>query len=436
MDISNNIKSSIHEILSKEDIEAKKQVKLDLERKRGQLLFREPFITKTTMRLGLVPVVDLRMPTAATDGKTIFVNPYFWTLLSNAEQLFLLAHEIWHVLLLHFYRLGSKDRHLWNLATDHEINSMLNENNYTMIKNSVYFEWLDSGASAEKAYKELSSAFSGGNKEDPLELFGKPNKSKITDVHISDGTPQLSPNTQDDDEDDQKNSKYRRAFQSIESKIDPEYNPSFDIKDMDAWKEDLVKSYQLFQGNQVPSALSRMIEPLIKPVKDWRYILKNYLGQLSHRESKWLPPNKRYAYRGLYLPSRQQNYDLQAVIAVDTSGSTEDYLRDFLAEMNAIFRLFNRYQIRLIYCDTEIHYDKTYCSPKKIPVRHVFRGFGGTSFVPVFKAIESEKNNIDALLYFTDGYGTAPDLAPLYPVIWILTENGRRPAPYGKVINL
>jgi predicted metal-dependent peptidase len=40
------------------------------------------------------------------------------------------------------------------------------------------------------------------------------------------------------------------------------------------------------------------------------------------------------------------------------------------------------------------------------------------------------------LIFFTDGYGTAPTNPPPYPVLWLLCKNGRAPANWGMVINL
>ena len=39
----------------------------------------------------------------------------------------------------------------------------------------------------------------------------------------------------------------------------------------------------------------------------------------------------------------------------------------------------------------------------------------------------------DLLLFFTDGYGTAPANRPPYPVMWVLTSDGKEPAPWGRI---
>ena len=43
----------------------------------------------------------------------------------------------------------------------------------------------------------------------------------------------------------------------------------------------------------------------------------------------------------------------------------------------------------------------------------------------------------DVLVYVTDGYGTAPEKAPPYPVLWVLTEDGTEKfSPWGQKIHL
>jgi predicted metal-dependent peptidase len=74
-----------------------------------------------------VCVVDARIPTAATDGRSIFVNPHFFETLKPEEQQFVLGHEVWHAAMSHSRREGVRDHELWNVATDIEINRLLQE---------------------------------------------------------------------------------------------------------------------------------------------------------------------------------------------------------------------------------------------------------------------------------------------------------------------
>ena len=69
--------------------------------------------------------VSFEIPTAATDGRTIFVNPRFFDTLTTAEQDAVLVHEVLHAALLHVPRRGGRDPRLWNIAADYVVNGML-----------------------------------------------------------------------------------------------------------------------------------------------------------------------------------------------------------------------------------------------------------------------------------------------------------------------
>src|SRR4051812_34441519 len=71
--------------------------------------------------------VSNRVPTAATDGRTIYVNPDFWNPLTSAEQDGLLLHELLHAALGHCWRCGVRNQQVWNIAADIVINGMICE---------------------------------------------------------------------------------------------------------------------------------------------------------------------------------------------------------------------------------------------------------------------------------------------------------------------
>ena len=67
------------------------------------------------------------VPTAATDGTHIFVNPEFWWGLDIELRTFLLVHEVAHVMLGHPWRRGKRDHYCWNVAGDEIINYILHK---------------------------------------------------------------------------------------------------------------------------------------------------------------------------------------------------------------------------------------------------------------------------------------------------------------------
>ena len=68
------------------------------------------------------------------------------------------------------------------------------------------------------------------------------------------------------------------------------------------------------------------------------------------------------------------------------------------------------------------------------PFEFAPKGGGGTSFVPVFDAVQESGEEPLCLIYFTDLQGTFPKEAPPYPVIWLTVEDGT--APFGEVLKI
>ncbi|MCR5735218.1 MAG: VWA-like domain-containing protein [Lachnospiraceae bacterium] len=120
-------------------------------------------------------------------------------------------------------------------------------------------------------------------------------------------------------------------------------------------------------------------------------------------------------------------------IAIDTSGSCFDKAGKFLDQVTGIFdeaagdcRFGNIY---LIQCDDGIHNVRILEDMEglsEIKDSMTFEGFGGTDFCPVFNWIDeniaANNEEVDCLLYFSDGEGRFPDKAPVsdYPVIFAL----------------
>ena len=100
----------------------------------------------------------------------------------------------------------------------------------------------------------------------------------------------------------------------------------------------------------------------------------------------------------------------------------------------AILSAFPRFDLTWIACDAEVQalvrYDHdTPPDPKGLPLH----GGGGTSLLPPFEALHGLGEPPTVLVYLTDGHGPAPAVAPPWPVLWVLTPQGRRPVDWGEV---
>ena len=67
------------------------------------------------------------VPTAATNGLNLLVNPKFWRSLTYAQRRGLLTHECLHVVFGHSYRLPDADPEQSNQSFDYVINLLVEE---------------------------------------------------------------------------------------------------------------------------------------------------------------------------------------------------------------------------------------------------------------------------------------------------------------------
>ena len=408
------------------DEEAKAQGLDDWTRDRMALLNWRPFIGTLAMNLELIPVVDHRCATAATDGKRVFFNPHFLNSLTQEERLTILAHEIWHCGLSHFSREDGRieDHEMWNHAIDHEVNSLLEDDGFTLPTHAVLYRQYK-GESAEVVFDKIKSG--------DIEMRGEViddhninNPSKSAEEAKNSGTDGWSTIESDGEG-------------GLKAKVDSDYTPQRSDDVWKDWKNKMMAAAQQCQDRGVDmGAYSGRLEDLFDSKIHWRELLRQYLTPLFGSTRKWLPPNRRYVYKRMYLPSIRKEKQLKIVIAVDTSGSTTgDIVKTFVSEVFSILNTFGGYELRLIQCDMVINSDETFDIDRPfIPEEFVLRGGGGTDFSPVFQLVKEDQDPPELLLYLTDGYGSAPSKPPEYPVIWGVIEGGRMPCDWGKEVGI
>ncbi len=395
-----------------EELELKKTALSEAESARAQLLIRQPFVGMLAMRMELITVVDSRMPTACTDGSAIYFSAPFLMNLSNEQRIFLMAHELWHCVFLHFKRKGSRDHERFNYATDLEVNFMLEQQGFDVIEFLPHKkEWRD--LSAEAIYDLLKS-----NAKRP----------ESADVHIYDS----------DTEDGQmpgesKNTKKGDAGNGGQWVKDDDYQPGVEPRADRKWRQWVVSAAQQVKRSKggLPAYLEQMIKDQYQPELSWKEILQQFVSYCFGGSRQWLPPNRRHIHQGLYLPSRKDDF-LSVVVAIDTSGSTMSDLPDFLAELKGIVTSFGRYDVTLIECDADVQNVRHFSEWEPFEYEQFdFHGFGGTDFRPVFTWINNNIAEPKLLIFMTDGYGDVPSNPPEYPMLWVLTSDGHPPAEWG-----
>ena len=339
--------------------------------------------------------------TAATDGKTIFINEDYLNSLSSSEQNALLLHEVLHMALLHCIRIGGRDRHIWNIAADIVVNGMIRMNTSFQLPNGAIIDDKFKDESAEEIYEALLK-----NKE----------KIKLSMPDI------IEFDEENDDLNTEKMSTeeiegyWKDAIQVVENTVNNDSNGSG-------------------QGN-LPAGLSSEIKNILEPEVDWRHALWKYVGKTN---SDFDDLDRRFIYKGLYLEGLLTD-GLEIFVCIDTSGSVSDQLlSQFAGELKGILSSYPHVKCKLYYADTDLDGPYEIDHIDKLPPA---KGRGGTSFVPFFNALSKSEGTFSevnsAAVYFTDGYGEFPEKQPANPTMWLVPSDGLKSQafPFGEVIRI
>lgn len=409
--------------------EQRKSVCLEqLAQDRQQLLIKWPFIGSIIMRMELVPVRDDRLCTASTNGDSIFVDINFYAKLTREQRLFVLAHEVWHCVMLHIARTGKRHHDLFNIAIDLEVHfTLLDEKMSEPFVLPHEPSWAK--LSAEEIYEELLKLQSG-KKLSSEWCSGKISKNfetnkKSFDKHIfpNESEENTPSNTSTDDAE-------------CDFVIDEDYRPIITLETIERTRARVISAAQQIERTQghLPANLVALLDKLQTPSLPWQELLKQFVTTCYGGKRRWLPPARRHVWQDMYLPSMRDE-QLKTVVALDTSGSTEYDLALFFGELVSLMRSFGRFELTVIQCDADIH-DVQIFTDARIPAsnhRWKIKGGGGTDFRPVFDYVHKKSLKPDLLLFFTDGYGDAPVNPPPYPMMWVLTNDSRTLAPWGRV---
>ena len=435
---------------------------LDLDRHRLQQKF--PFVGNFLMRLETEAGFWEDIPTACTNGKNIYVNALFYQGLTEDERLFVLAHEAFHCIMMHFLRVQNRDKYIWNIATDLEIHFLLTKEK--MIAPFVLPHEKDwDGLSAEQIYEILikevqnlkSFSLKSGKELSNNKEKGTSNIGSDSDNESENGSGNGSTSNSSDDEDESENGSEDGKSPSFSRKLkesknikssgkckgldegfdrtiydgkNPNDNEKFDADEVEneivSKLKSTIDTVERSRG-YVPGAARGIVEKFSKREINWRQMLSQFVTNCYTGNRKWLPPNKRHVYRGLYLPSMRDEI-LKAVVAIDTSGSCVGDLGKFFSELTGLLNSFGKYEITVIQCDADIQSVEKFDENCNVPNDKEWKsyGFGGTDFCPVFEYVDKNINDLNpsCLIYITDGYGSAPTKPPQYPVLWLLTSDG------------
>jgi len=410
--------------------------------------------------------------TMCTDGKSIFFNSDFVNKLSFDEAVFVICHEILHIVLLSFARRNGKNPLLWNWATDYAINLLLKESNIGKPPKWKDEKGKECGVLLDDKYKDMAAEKIYDLLLEELKKKGKgkgqsgQGKGQGTPQPGS-GTPQpgqgqgmpqpgdgdIDPNLENEDIQDATGEKGKpidkvkdsgtlsdKADKAAEKDINKEIKETFpgdpEIKESTPgdlerkWKDKINESNRKNQGSG-SAGIDRHLKGLTERQINWKSELKKFISDIFDKYGYKIP-DRRSIYRDEYAwggVDEESDFE-SAVIAVDTSGSIGDEeLIKFGTEIKSLCVTRGVKKIFIVYCDASIPRDgvqiftsKNFKIEKMRP-----KGGGGTSFVPPFEWINKNlKGKLPSfVLYFTDSYGDCPPITMVRKykdrIMWIVS---------------
>ncbi len=331
---------------------------------------------------------DMGLPTAATNGSELFINPEFFLGLDDAVRKSLLAHEGWHVAYDHMGRLKERDHKDWNYAADYAINQDLKDSGYT-----IPSDWLQDDRykdlTAEQIYTEINSGkapqppgFGGGPGQDLQQNQNNPHAA----AEIISAAAQLS---------------------------------KFD----GSWGD-------------VPGHLKEMIDKLLNPQLPWEVLLEQHLDKIFHREQSW--SNRNRMFRDVIVPgwaARDADWANNIVWAFDVSGSVSDeQVTRFLAEAAHVHNTYECERTIVNLFDTQVRATYEFDQNDKIEGMEIV-GRGGTHLTAVMELAKKQRPKV--LIVFSDlGCAVYPKTQrPDFPVIWLCCDNPSGNVEFGDIIH-
>ena len=359
-----------------------------LDKAKVSLVTQHPFFASILMKRQLIEGETI--PTAAVDQRNqIYINPTWFNTLSVEEVVFVLAHEIGHVIGQHATRRGARQPKKWNIAGDAWINDMLKAADIgTPIKGCVQMD---------------------GSKDETVdEIY-----NKLPDDPNGDG-----PGGTGDD--------------IIErgSPLTPEEATRIDAET----RVEIAQAAQAAKAQgKMPTALAKIIADLIDPGTPWHEILERYMTSYVRGDYSWSRPNRRFADIA-YLPSTGKVAEMgEIVLQVDVSGSiNQRELAYYNGHIARIIEQCNPERVHVLYVDTGVCKHEVFEQGEEVALE--FYSGGGTDMEAGFEFLAKEGIEPEVFVCLTDGYTDFNvDKAPNYPVLWCISSDIN--APYGENIH-
>lgn len=400
-----------------------------LERAKANLVYRHPFFASILLRRPLIE--DNSIPAAAVDSRgQIYYNKDFIEKLNLEEAIFLLCHEVMHVVCQHAPRLHSRDHFRWNLAGDAFINDMLKADGI----GQVIAGGVDMPGSKEKTtdqiYNELPepkcSQCGGTVSHDQQGQKGQQQQ----------GQQQGSGSGSDSGKGAQKKHKHGNGgapcncphpqIGGIGQDLRQSQGPPLtadEIKQMEAEiRVQVAQAAQVakMQG-KLPGVIGKYVAELIESKIPWYEKLERFMTSFAKSESTWTKRNRRYKE---YLPFVGKIPQMgKIVLQVDVSGSiSKPELDHYAGHMQRIIEQCRPEKVHVLYVDTQVCKHMEFDPLQGDDVKLEFYSGGGTDMEAGFRWAERKIDGAEVLICLTDGYTDFSPASPVdIPIVWCIS---------------
>ena len=369
------------------------------------LTLQQIFFTSLLYTLKIEAKTDLPFA-AGTDGVHLYYHPdKFAEDFTPTERVFVLVHEILHVVLMHSLRRGARQPMLWNIAADHVCNLLAKQYGFPpptgCLCDSKY-----TGMTAEQVYDLLTQDQDGQGKSGNKPGQGEPQQGK--------GSPSMGDVM---DYDPSQNDGKTAAGAEREIGINT---------------ENAVQAAKA--AGSMPAGMRRILGEAQVQREPWYNHLRRFMTSMNAREYNWARIDSRRAVlHGVISPQMKSEAMGTVVFMVDCSGSiTNNQLSAMGAHISDICRETHPKDVVVAYFDTKVSFSEEFTGPN-YDITLTPHGGGGTDFRTGAAWIDENHSDAVLAIWLTDMQGSFAEGCSV-ETLWVSSTEGMT-APYGEILH-
>lgn len=394
-----------------------------------------PFVFWATaaLHLNMRPVPSLASMAGGhigTDGDNLLFDPFVYAKEDKTDASIMsdFAHETSHCVKGDIWRVGARDRRLWNIAADMRIDPELIKHGFegpdhgSPAANARFHNMANYGRSAEEIYKELQDeGDTGGDQCNGNQGGGQGQSQGPGDPMAGDIHDPTKPNPTDPTKGTRDPAEAQRILEDLGRK--------WEIIGRQA--AEIAKS----QGS-LPDGYEHLIKPVKPALNPWD-LIRQYVTMCRRDDWSWARPNRRSIHRGIGLPSLYSEGIGTLLIGMDTSGTCAAEIPTFLGFLALVLSEVKPERTVFMDCDCTIHKVREFTAYDELPDAVPASGYGGTSMAPLWdKAAEMNLDPVCAIVLTDCCMGESDFGEPQhFPVLWLSSDQGMS-APWGDYAEL